>query len=194
MIAAMTMSVFSSPIPSGMASRKNNVKLFIGLLSQHEEHFRQVRDRLIEKFGPIDLASDIMDFDQTDYYEKEFGKGLKRMFYSFAQTRPIENIHKVKVITCEIERGMSVNKKRTVNIDPGYITMAKLVLLTTKDYSHRIYIGNGIFAEVTLTYKNNEFAPWECTYPDYKRKDYLKYFRRVRGVYAGQIKATGKRA
>ena len=76
--------------------------------------------------------------------------------------------------------------KRSVNIDPGYLDLAKVVLFSTKDYSHRIYLDKGIYAEVTLFYKDNRFNPWPWTYPDYRTSEYLGIFKSIREIYKRQ--------
>jgi hypothetical protein len=87
------------------------------------------------------------------------------------------------VVTNALEAKLSKEGKRTVNIDPGYIDMAKLVLFSTKDYTHRLYLNKGIFAEVTLYYKDDTFNPWPWTYPDYKSSEYIAIFNHIRGLY-----------
>ena len=79
------------------------------------------------------------------------------------------------------------NGARTVNIDPGYITEAKLVLLTAKDFSHRIYQKDGIFAESTLFFQDHSFRPWPWTYPDYASAEMVEYFNQVRELYMADI-------
>ena len=94
----------------------------------------------------------------------------------------------MKIFTNNVEKRLSQNNKRSVNIDPGYITPGKLVLLTTKNYSHRVYIRSGIYAEVALYFKNGRFQPWSWSYPDYRTDGYGIFFKRVRGLYMEQIK------
>ena len=120
------------------------------------------------------------------------GGGLKRRFLGFKKLVRLERIAKVKLETNDIERRLSINGKRTVNIDPGYVDMAKLVLLSTKDYSHRVHIGNGIFAEVTLHYKDKRFNFWPWTYPDYKSLEYARIFGIIRDIYR-DTKGVGER-
>ena len=111
------------------------------------------------------------------------GGPLKRRFLSFERLVRLETIAKVKILTNDIEKRFCIDGKRAVNIDPGYVDMAKLVLLSTKDYSHRVHIGNGIFAEVTLHYKNKRFDFWPWTYPDYKSEEYTGIFGIIRDAY-----------
>ena len=69
---------------------------------------------------------------------------------------------------------------RPLNLDPGYITPAKLVLASTKDHAHRIYLRDGIYAEVTLSFRGRKWQPLEWTYPDYRRDDYQRFFTECR--------------
>jgi hypothetical protein len=162
------------------------VKLITGLISNDEALLDKISTRLEKRLNnKIDFKSDVIDFTYTDYYYKEMGGGLKRKFLSFKKLVGLETMAKVKLETNDIERRLCIDGKRTVNIDPGYVDMAKLVLLSTKDYSHRIYIGNGIFAEVTLHYKDRRFNFWPWTYPDYKSEEYTRIFGIIRDIYKG---------
>jgi hypothetical protein len=160
------------------------VKLIAGLISKDDELFDKVGAKLEKNLkNKIDFKSGLIDFTYTDYYNKEMGNPLKRRFISFKRLVRIETVAKIKLMTNNIEKRYSVNGKRLINIDPGYLDMAKLVLLSTKDYSHRIYIGNGIFAEVTLHYKDKRFNFWPWTYPDYKSQEYSSAFETIRDIY-----------
>ncbi len=168
----------------GKINPPEKVKLIAGLISQDEALFDQIGALLEKKLkNKVDFNSPIMDFDYTDYYDKEMGGRLKRKFISFKKLVRLEGIAKVKLLTNEIEKRFLKDGKRTINIDPGYIDMAKLVLLSTKDYSHRIYIGQGIFAEVTLHYKDKRFNFWPWTYPDYRSEEYINVFGKIRDIY-----------
>lgn len=164
------------------------VKLIVGFIFNSHDHFIVAKDILEKKFGKIDFESQVLPFVHTDYYKKEFGEDLKRKFVSFRQLVTAESLPKIKIFTNRIEHKLSKENKRQVNIDPGYIDLSKLILVTTKDYKHRIYLNNGIFAEVTIFYKNGTFIAWDWTYPDYKTDEYITIFNRIRQIYAQQIK------
>lgn len=160
------------------------VKLIAGLISNDETLFDKAGARLEKGLkNKIDFKSGPIDFTYTDYYGKEMGGCLKRKFISFERPVRLERIAQVKLLANGIEKRFCVGGKRTVNIDPGYVDMAKVVLLSTKDYSHRVYVGSGIFAEVTLYYKDKRFNPWPWTYPDYKSEEYARIFGIIRGMY-----------
>ncbi|MDD4979970.1 MAG: DUF4416 family protein [Candidatus Omnitrophica bacterium] len=164
------------------------VKLFSGFIFKEENTLAKAESFLEKKFGRIDFESPLLPFTHTHYYEEEFGKGLKRKFVSFKKLIPPEGLPKIKIATNRIEQKLSRAGLRLINIDPGYLDMAKLVLATTKDYKHRIYLDKGIYAEITLFYEHKDFKAWEWTYPDYKTADYIAVFNRIREIYAAQIK------
>jgi hypothetical protein len=159
------------------------VKLVIGFIYKDEAVFVKAARRLKDRFGRIDFLSDGMTFDCTDYYKKEMGGSLKRRFVSFSRLILISDLFRIKLYTNRLEKRFLEGKSRQINIDPGYLDAAKVVLATTKDYAHRIFIGKGIFAEVTLSYKGNSFLPNEWAYPDYRRKEYIEIFNRIRAAY-----------
>ena len=111
------------------------------------------------------------------------GGSLKRVFLSCDRPVDLKNIHMTKLKTNIIEREFSQGGKRSVNIDPGYLDLSKLILFSTKDYSHRIYLADGIFAEVTLFFKDKTFNAWPWTYPDYKSGEYISVFNAIREIY-----------
>lgn len=168
----------------GITYKPHKVKLVVGLLANDHVILAEAVNALAGLFGDIDCESGLYDFTQSDYYENEMGPNLKRKFISFKALTGLDNIHEVKLITNKLEREMSLDGKRRVNIDPGYLDLAKLVLFSTKDYTHRIYLGKGIYAEVTLYYKDNKYNAWPWTYPDYKSDPYLSIFNSIRELYA----------
>jgi hypothetical protein len=172
----------------GTIKKHHPVKLVIGLIFNQDKIYAGAKRLLERKFGPIDFESEILDFIYTDYYDKEFGKDLKRSFISFRNLITPSRLPAIKRITNRLEIRFSQNKLRRINIDPGYLELSKFVLATTKDYSHRIYLDRGIYAEITLSYREGEFCPGEWAYPDYRTQDYLEIFDRIRQIYAGQIR------
>ena len=169
------------------------VKLFVGMLSAHADLLEVARAMLEDEHGPVDAASDLIDFDFTRYYEPEMGSGLKRQFLSFAQLVAPDRLARIKLRTNEIEREIALRHRtaaRPVNLDPGYLTLSKVILATTKDHAHRIYLADGIYAEVTLSWRDRAWRPWPWTYPDYVTDAYVGFFSRVREGYAAQLKGT----
>lgn len=173
----------------GTAQRPCSVKLIAGVISSSEIFSNQAEEKLVEAFGGIDYRSKTIDFDFTKYYADEMGTVLKRYFLSFSKLIDPARLAEIKIFTNEAEGCFAERTpalKRSVNIDPGYITDAKLVLASTKNYSHRIYLSNGIYAETTLFYQKNSFRTFNWTYPDYKTKDYINIFNDIRDIFMNQ--------
>jgi hypothetical protein len=164
------------------------VKFISCFIYRDEEYYLKAKEILQKKFGFIDFESEKIEFSFTNYYDKEFGKPLFRRFISFLKLRDAASFVKIKLFCIKIEHRLSKNGKRLVNIDPGYITEAKLVLTTTKDYSHRIYLGKAIYAEVTLYYSGGSFRNFTTTYPDFRSPVYKKVLSHIREIYHHQLK------
>jgi len=169
----------------GIPRRAGKVKLIAGILFSDAGAYAAAKKALAGAFGRIDFESGVFDFTHTSYYAGEMGQGLKRRFLSFERLIDPAKAYGAKIRTNLIERCRMKGGRRTVNIDPGYLDLAKLVLFSTKDYSHRIYAGKGVFAEATLFYKNKAFNPWPWTYPDYKTAEYLGVFNSIRDILKG---------
>jgi len=165
-------------------------KLVVGLISSEGILLQKIMNVLSKTYGKIDIESPIMDFDYTEYYKDELGNSLKKKLFSFEKLISIEDSYKIKKHTCNIEKKFSKMNKRLINIDPGYVDHAKLVLFTTKDYNHRIYLNKGIFGEVSLNYnsKKSSFQANDWAYPDYRTDKYLSFFNEVRAKFAQQMK------
>lgn len=164
------------------------VKLISGLIFKETGILKKAESDLKKLYGRIDYNSPVLDFNYTDYYAKEFGKNLKRKFISFEKLIIPGRLSKIKIATNKIEEKFSKDNSRRVNIDPGYLDLAKLILATTKDYNHRIYLALGIYAEVTLCYQGNTFRPWNWTYRDYQSREYIAIFNQIREIYNLQIR------
>lgn len=172
----------------GKIVKPQKVKLFIGIIFKNAPLIPEIKPLLTSKFGPIDFESQILGFSYTNYYEKEFGANLKRRFFGFFRLILPDRIAAIKNITNKIEKRFSKNNKRLINLDPGYLNDAKLVLATTKDYSHRIYLKDGVFAETTLIFSGGKFRPCAWTYPDYQTKEYADIFGQIRNIFMRQRK------
>ncbi len=168
----------------GIAHQPQRVKLFAGLIARDEALLAST-GRLLERTlrNPIDFESDVLDFFHTTYYADEFGTNLKRRFVSFKKTVALDGIHRAKIRSNALEHTLSRNGRRRINIDPGYLDLAKVVLFSTKDFSHRIYLAQGIFSEITLTYRAATFRPLPWTYPDYQSTAYIDLFNDMRTRY-----------
>jgi hypothetical protein len=141
-----------------------------------------------ERFGSVDWVSEILPFDRTRYYEREMGWPLYRRFISFIKLIMPESIADIKLITNELEKAHLDKEKRTINIDPGYVTLERLVLATGKNYSHRVYLSKGIYADLTLIFHRGTFKPLSWTYPDYADERVISLFNRLRSEYLQRLR------
>ncbi|TAK09401.1 DUF4416 family protein [bacterium] len=176
----------------GRPGEPKPVKLFVALLSRHEDHFPLVEKELTALFGPTDSACGSLPWAVTDYYEKEMGTGLFRRFVSFVPLISPEALAEIKLKTQGVEEGYQwiegEKRGRRVNIDPGYLDAGKVVLASTKSASHRIYLRSGIYGEVTLLFQSGSFQPLAYTYPDYLWPETRSFFMALRSLYLRQLK------
>jgi hypothetical protein len=173
------MSIPKSPKPA---------KLIIGLFMKENGLLDPLAKELSEQFDVIDLISSWLPFDYTNYYEAEMGAPLFRRLLAFKKLIKQNDLVKIKDITNDLELKYSKNGKRMVNIDPGYMLHERFVLATGKNYTHRIYIGKGIYADLTLIYTKGAFQKLPWTYPDYTDKNMLAYLEHVRNKYIADLK------
>lgn len=169
----------------GTINPVEEARLFTALLSREEMLIHAARERLSLSFGPVGFVSEISPWTHTRYYEKEMGTELKRQFLFFERPILPDALSNIKKMTNDLEadfrtRAGAAMPGRPVNIDPGYLTLAKVVLASTKNYCHRIYIGNGIYAEVTLYYRDKSYQSLPHTYPDYGSRESIHMFNKVK--------------
>jgi hypothetical protein len=175
----------------GKPEKPTPVKPFAGVLTGYPETIPEVKSELETRFGRADEESSLFQFDYTDYYSEKMGMGLKKKFFSFRSLVSPGELAEIKLETNEIEEKLAgkldTGTARPVNIDPGYVGLSKMVLATTKNYSHRIYLEGGIYAEVTLKYEDGGYRPQPWTYPDYRSDDYVSFFNDLREQYSEQL-------
>lgn len=167
-------------------------KLVIGLFTKEKELFLPVASELSDRFGDIDMISRWFSFDYTSYYEPEMGAPLYRRIVVFKRLIEQEDLPGIKRATNEIEKGHTEEGKRQVNIDPGYLLHERFVLATGKNFTHRIYIGRGIYADLTLIYTKGNFQTLPWTYPDYASEQMTGFLREVRKKYTIDLKPVAK--
>jgi hypothetical protein len=168
-------------------------KLIISMFSSDKCLFDLYKEALIKYFGEVDIESNAQPFDFTDYYEKEFGKNLMQKLFSFSNLVRQDELAEIKTITNSIENNFKnenniTHTKRKINLDPGYITPDKYVLASTKNGPSRIYLNQGIYAEITLRFINKSFVTCEYTYPNYKTSEYIIFLNSVRKKYKLQLR------
>lgn len=168
------------------------VKLIIGILAADGDCLKKAIGVLEAEFGTIDFRSDVWPFTQTEYYKDETGEHILRQFVSFDKLIDPGKLADIKHRTNRLEKQLAaqlgLNLSRPVNLDPGIIEPSKLVLVTTKNYSHRIYIGNKMYAEVTLIYNKGHWKHFDYTYQDYRLKNYHDFFSKVRNRLVEQLR------
>lgn len=169
----------------------SEVKLICGIIACEERYFKKAEDSLVRLYGSTDLESHVFKFDFTDYYEKQMGKNLRRKFLSFRDLVSPERLSEIKLRTNELEEEIRLETKesrRVINLDPGYMTQAALIMATAKDFAHRIPLKNGIYAHLELLFTKTGVNTLGWTYPDYKTEEYQKFFIEVRRIYLAQLK------
>jgi hypothetical protein len=155
--------------------------LFVGILHSTDIELSDFAFMLQKFFGPPLLRSETFSFHETDYYLEEMGKDLSRLWLGFDCFIEPDKLVDIKHECNHMEKTLyTVNGKRKVNLDPGYLTLGKVVLASTKNNQHRIYLGRGIYGEVTLRYRKKQYQPWEWTFADYRRKEAVQFFIQLR--------------
>jgi len=163
-------------------------KLVIGLFTGDIQIFKRLVPEFISMYGQIDLVSSWMAFDYTRYYETEMGTPLHRRLCSFQRLIAQQDLAGIKMETHQIEQSFSQSGRRRVNIDPGYMLRERFVLASGKNFSHRICIGDGVYADLTLICHKSDFQRLPWTYPDYADGDMLEFLEQVRNKYIWDIK------
>ena len=168
------------------------VNLIIGILAADRKCLLAAMEAIEDKFDRVDLTSDVWPFDQTDYYKDQTGPNILRQFVSIERLIDPAQLSKIKHKTNKLEQKLAARLAlplpRPVNLDPGIIGPSKLILASTKNYSHRIYIGRKMYAEVTLIFDKGSWRPLPYTYPDYRQQCYFEFFERVRTRLLEQLK------
>jgi len=176
------------------AKPPKRVKFFVGMLSADPGLLDRAARHIARAFGPSDLISNTWPFDYTDYYTAEMGPDLKRRFLGIRDLARADRLADFKRVTNDLETRTcdecgQPHEFRPVNLDPGYITLAGLFLASMKDYAHRIYLGRGVYAEVTLLFENSRWRALPWTYPDYASQHYQGFFSLLRDRYKEQLAA-----
>jgi hypothetical protein len=178
----------------GTAREPQSVKLVVSLLAGELDLLTRARESLSAAFGAVEFASELLPFDHTDYYTPEFGPDLQRQIITFERLVPPATLPAIKRQTNDLEWSLAEGGRRRINIDPGYLSLNKLVLATTKDHAHRLYLGQGIYGEVTLSYQRGHFRAWPWTYPDYGSERYCLLFEDLRARYRLQLREMVEQA
>ncbi len=168
---------FAEPIP---------VKLFAGIIFSDASVVKAATRQLEQKFGEIDFTGKEFDFPGEQYYQKEMGKNLQRKFVSFKKPVIPDKMSDIKVFTAHTENFFKKDNSRSINIDPGYIDFMKVVLLSGKPGPHKIYLSQGVYADLTLIYTKGSFYSFSWTFPDFKDSLYYPELLKIRELYKKQ--------
>ena len=167
--------------------------LVVAAFSRHLPAIEWAQDRLEHLFGPIGLVSLPFDFVQTSYYEPTMGRGLRKCFLAFQDLVDPDQLAGAKIQTNALEQelgqGRAYTESRPLNLDPGLLSLGKFVLATTKDQAHRIYLRDGIHAEVTLRFEAGHFEPWPWTYADYRLPSVRAFLDEAREWYRRKLRS-----
>ena len=167
-------------------------KLVIGMFMKTRRLAAAVAESLQAEYGPLDMVSPWFAFDRTEYYEPEMGTPLARRISVFKHLIGQADLADVKLRTNRIEDHFRIDGRRQVNIDPGYLLAERFVLATGKNFSHRIFIGKGIYADLTLVYRSGSYQPLDWTYPDYREDRMRRYLNATRRKYLDDLKRRGR--
>jgi len=167
----------------GEIGQMETASLLMGVLCKEDDTLTSFMEG-INEFGVPEIISPAIYFDFTNYYTPTMGAPLSRRFYLFPPGFQPETLPDIKLRTNELEieaaRALDLGVERPLNLDPGYLTLSKLILASTKDHAHRIYLRDGIFAEITLYYRAKSFRPGPYTFPDYASDLYIHFFNETR--------------
>lgn len=168
------------------STRAPRVTPLVAMLAGEAGHFEVARPALEKLLGPVELVSELFEFNPTEYYTESMGVGLKRCFFAFQNFADPAGLAEWKLAANALEEELKPRlapsgvPARPINIDPGYVTGAKLVLASTKDFAHRIYLRDGIFAEITMAFRAGKWLPHQFTFPDFRSGVYDGFLKRVR--------------
>lgn len=170
--------------------------LIIIAFSRHQQALQWAQDRLTQIYGPIFACSLPFPFSQTRYYEPTMGANLQRIILAFRDLVQPDCLANCKLQAIALERELAESgvytEARPLNLDPGILHLGKFLLATTKDQAHRIYLHDGIYAEVTLRFEAGHFHPWPWTYASYREPNVLQFFEEMRELYYARIRSQSE--
>ncbi|MGC8926525.1 MAG: DUF4416 family protein [Myxococcota bacterium] len=168
----------------------DKVCLIVSILYSDEKILYEALNALNSELCSGFLLDYIGRFDFTHYYDEEIGTPIFRRFWRAEKLFPRDSLSDIKNKTNDIEKRFIVNNKRRFNLDPGLLSAENFILATTKNYTHRIYLKDGIYADLTLIYKDKEFKPLEWTYPDYASIEIRELLRNERSKYLLKLRGS----
>lgn len=176
----------------GATSAVRPVLTIVAAFSRYEAAIDWGRERCRREFGDVALESESFAFTETNYYDASMGAGLVKRFFAFERLADPGELPRWKLASNEWEDEYCAlglhSDERPLNLDPGYLTEAKLVLASTKDHHHRLYLAEGIYGEVTLCFQRGQWREREWTYPNYRRADYHAFFTQCRDYLRSRLR------
>jgi hypothetical protein len=176
----------------GEMSQPTPVLLIVAIFSRYDEALAWAKTRCADGWGGVALESDQFAFEWTPYYEPSMGDDLRKLFLAFEQPvdpgRLPELKHQANVWEQEYAEQADHDVVRPLNLDPGYVTQGKLILASTKNHAHRIYLSSGIYAELTLQYRDKRWQKLPWTYPDYCQDEYHQFFTQCREYLRSRLR------
>jgi hypothetical protein len=173
----------------GTAATPHKVRLLFAVLYADTAQIEAIFTLLDREFGKRDQLYGPVPFSWTEYYSDEMGSALHKVYFNYTDSIDRDRLPSIKNLTNSIERQYAgPGRNRTVNIDPGYVARDKVVLATTKDFYHRLYLADGIFGEVTLHYRKGRFRYFSWTYPDFRNPEVMRFLERIRAPLVQQLR------
>lgn len=164
------------------------VKIFTAVMYKLSFDPESVLRKLDDRFGKRECVYGPVPFSWSDYYKSEMGDKLLKLYIGYETLIERQELPSIKLFTNSIEDELAINNNRVINIDPGYLSRDKVVLATTKDFYHRLYLSDGIYGEVTLHYKRGQYRFFSWTYPDYRQEEIYKFFEKMRASLVMQLR------
>jgi uncharacterized protein DUF4416 len=179
--------------PLGAPHAHPPVKLLIALLTSDLQIMEEVERRLCAAYGAIEDRTEIFLFTFPGPFQREMGENLKKRIICFETLLPIEQLPEVKKFTNDLEweyrEHLQERSRRVINLDPGYLTLSKVLLASTRNYSHHVYLKDGVYGELLLRFHRGALRNLPWTYADYRSHLAHSFFTKVRERYHTQLKS-----
>ncbi len=163
-------------------------RLIVSVLTAQKEVADSALPGLTRELGPLENEIGPLAFDFTTYYDEELGTGVRRWLWVFSDLRDRGELARIKCLTNEVEQSYTVGGKRRFNLDPGAMSLENFILATGKNRAHRIYLQDGIFAELTLIFQGISYRPVESTFPDYRDPEMIDTLNKLREIYKCKLR------
>jgi len=161
--------------------------LFFNIFSKKKDLIILTLNEIKNNYGEFSWLTPFFPFISTRYYEKEFGDNLIRIIAALYNLIEQDRLVETKKFAFQLEKKLAEKGKRLVNIDPGMITAERLILATGKNFTHRIYLGEGIYADLNLIFQKKSFRSLAWTFPDYGSREFISLFNNARDTYLRRI-------